>query len=175
GGVTGAGGVSEVLRGAAAEELAGRVRAGLRSVLPEYMAPGEVVALSALPINRSGKIDYQALPEAKQGRGEGVDVLVEAGSEVERVLAEIWAEVLELERVSVKGNFFELGGQSLLAARVTTQVRARLNVELTVYDLFEQPTIADLARHIETILWTARDLQQAPHAVAGEALEEGDL
>jgi hypothetical protein len=160
--------------GPEAEGLAGRVRAGLRAGLPEYMAPAEVVVLAALPLTSSGKIDYQALPEAKQGRGEGGEVLVEAGSEVERVLAEIWGEVLELERVGVKDNFFELGGQSLLAARVTTQVRARLNVELTVHDLFEQPTIADLAKHIETILSAARDLQ-APHAVAGESHEEGSL
>jgi acyl carrier protein len=90
------------------------------------------------------------------------------------MLAEIWSQVLGIEEIGVKDNFFALGGQSILAAQVIGQVHAAINIELPAYDLFENPTIMDLARHIETLLWTAQDLQ-SPVTVMADGREEGNL
>ncbi|HXS21930.1 MAG TPA: phosphopantetheine-binding protein, partial [Steroidobacteraceae bacterium] len=69
----------------------------------------------------------------------------------EQVLAEVWAEVLHLERVGIHDNFFELGGHSLLATQVIARVADRTTIELPLHDLFEAPTIMELARRSEII------------------------
>ncbi len=82
--------------------------------------------------------------------------VVEPRTEVERVLVEIWKDVLGLSQVGIYGNFFELGGHSLLATRMMSLVREQLNVELPLRTLFEGATVADLARLIEAIDWTVQ-------------------
>jgi acyl carrier protein len=74
-------------------------------------------------------------------------------NETEQTLAAIWEEVLRLELVSVHANFFELGGHSLLAAQVNSRVADKLALELPVRAIFEHPTVADLAEHIEAVKW----------------------
>ena len=150
------------------------LKARLRARLPEYMVPSVVVQLAEMPVNRRGKIDRQALPEPDGARPELQTEFIAPRTPVEHMLAEIWSQVLGIEKIGVKDNFFALGGQSILAAQVIGQVHAAINIELPVYDLFENPTIMDLARHIETILWTAQDLQ-SPVTVMADGREEGNL
>ncbi|MFL6196328.1 MAG: amino acid adenylation domain-containing protein, partial [Thermoanaerobaculia bacterium] len=123
------------------------LRESLRRSLPEYMIPSAFVALEAFPLTPSGKVDRKALPAPEAGVvGEGY---VEPLGPVEELLAVIWAEVLRVERVGGRDNFFDLGGHSLLATQVVSRVRQALGVELPLQRLFENPTVAELARAVE--------------------------
>lgn len=158
------------------EEWPGEVelKARLRERLPEYMVPSVVMKLAEMPVNRRGKIDRQALPEPDGARPELEREFIAPRTPVEQMLADIWSQVLGIEKIGIKDNFFELGGQSILAGQVTGQIHAAINIEVPVYDLFENPTIMDMARHIETLLWTAQDLQ-SPVTVMADGREEGNL
>jgi methylmalonyl-CoA mutase cobalamin-binding subunit/acyl carrier protein len=146
------------------------IRIMLRQQLPEYMLPAALAQLDALPLNANGKIDRDALPEP-ESRGRDVEA---PATPTEREVARIWAEVLEVHGVGREEDFFELGGHSLLAAQVTTRVRAAFGIELAAQDLFEHPTVADFAEHIDTIRWTAQGLE-APAVAAAAGREEGEL
>jgi tyrocidine synthetase-3 len=110
------------------------------------MVPAVFVALAELPRTASGKVDRRVLPEPPEGR-RGPRELVAPRSDLERLLAEIWAEVLEIEAAAmgVHDNFFEIGGHSLKAMRVVSQIRRQLDLELPVRSLFTAPTVAELA------------------------------
>jgi amino acid adenylation domain-containing protein len=123
------------------------LRAHLRESLPEYMVPAAFVALERLPLTPTGKLDVRALPAPELGSAE--DEYVAPGTPVEEVLAGIWAEVLRLERVGVRENFFEAGGHSLLATRVVSRIREVFGVEMPLRALFEGPTVAELAGRVE--------------------------
>jgi amino acid adenylation domain-containing protein len=126
----------------------GTLRQHARARLPDYMVPSHFVVMPDLPLTANGKIDRDALP--------GVDLAIEGAaaafvnprSDVERLLAGVWRDVLQLERVSVEDNFFDVGGHSLLLIKVLERLRALLPVELSVLDLFRFPTIATLAGEI---------------------------
>ena len=139
-------------------ELAGY----LRTKLPEYMVPAAFVALDTLPLLPSGKLDRKALP-APSGREAAERTYLAPRSPAEQVLARIWSEVLRREQVGVDDNFFELGGHSLLATQVISRVRQELGVELPLRRIFEAPTVAGLARQIETSRRaSAPAIQRAP-------------
>ena len=121
----------------------------LQQRLPPFMVPSFLVLLEALPLMPNGKIDRRALPVPDDGRPELADACVSPRSEMERQLAEIWQEVLELDRVGIHDNFFDLGGHSLLAVRMMVQARAAMAMDLPVVALFAAPTIAELADRIE--------------------------
>ncbi|HEU4559497.1 MAG TPA: amino acid adenylation domain-containing protein [Longimicrobium sp.] len=123
------------------------LRAHLAERLPEYMIPAAFVHLDAFPVNPNGKLDRKALPAPDFAPDE--ETYVAPRTPVEEVLAEIWAEVLGLERVGVHDEFFGLGGHSLLATRVVSQVREGFGVELPLRALFEEPTVAEMAARVE--------------------------
>ncbi|RKH32449.1 non-ribosomal peptide synthetase, partial [Corallococcus sicarius] len=119
------------------------LKAQLRQGLPEYMVPGTVVVLDALPLNANGKVDRKALPEPEVPQSGSTYLAPRTTTEAR--LAAIWAEVLRLPQVGVRDSFFELGGHSLLATQVVSRVRAELSVELPLRALFESPTVEGLA------------------------------
>jgi len=122
-----------------------QMREFLRERLPEHMLPSVFVPLNAFPLTPSGKIDRRALPapEQKTDSNEG---WVAPRTDLEEVLAGIFSEVLQVERVGIFDDFFELGGHSLLATRISSRVRESLHMELPVRRIFEEPTIGGLAR-----------------------------
>ncbi|HEV2845916.1 MAG TPA: amino acid adenylation domain-containing protein, partial [Thermoanaerobaculia bacterium] len=116
---------------------------------PDYMVPSAFVGIPALPLTTSGKVDRRVLagmaPETQAG-----EVFVAPSTPVERVLAEVWAGVLGLDRVGAGDGFFDLGGHSLLAVQVISRIREALGVDLPLRSLFESPTLRDLARVVES-------------------------
>ena len=110
-------------------------------MLPEYMVPAAVVVLEELPLSASGKVDRRRLP-APEGRPQ-VGGYVEARTQVEQALAQIWREVLRLDRVGVEDNFFDLGGDSIQSIRIVARAHQE-GIGLTVRQMFEQQTIGEL-------------------------------
>ncbi len=120
------------------------LRAHLKAELPEHMVPAAFVVLDALPRTGSGKVDRRALP-APEAPGAPAESYVAPETEAERRLAGIWAEVLRVERVGIRDDFFVLGGHSLLATQVVARVRQAFGAELPLRAIFERPTVAELA------------------------------
>jgi amino acid adenylation domain-containing protein len=121
------------------------LREHLREVLPDYMVPAAFVVLPALPLTGSGKIDYRALPEPDWGAAPG-QVPVAPRTPTESRLAEIVSELLALPApIGVYDNFFALGGHSLTAARLMARIRAVYGIDLPIYTMFYDPTVAGLA------------------------------
>src|SRR5262249_5418355 len=149
---------NDPMRGKTARELVPQLRHHLRAKLPEYMVPAAFVVLDALPLSPNGKVDRKALPAPDHARPELEETYVAPRTPVELALADLWAEVLGLERVGAQDNFFELGGHSLLATQVISRVRKALQVELPLRALFEAPTVAQLAGRIEEIRQAALGL-----------------
>jgi acyl carrier protein len=129
----------------AGDAVADDLRRSLRDRLPDYMVPAAFVRLAALPLTASGKVDRKALP-APEPQG----APVAPRTPIEETLAEIWAELLGIERgrIGADAHFFELGGHSLLATQVTARLRSACGVEMPLRDLFEAPRLADLAARI---------------------------
>jgi len=120
-----------------------QLRAHLMKLLPEYMVPAAYVNLTEFPLTQNGKLDRNALPEA-DGASYATRGYEPPQGVIETRLADIWAELLQLERVGRHDNFFDLGGHSLLAVRVSSMLN-QANIEMTVVDLFQHPTIKQLS------------------------------
>ncbi|WP_293105514.1 FkbM family methyltransferase, partial [Moorena sp. SIO3I6] len=130
------------------KELIPQLREYLQSRLPEYMVPSGLMVLSQLPLTPNGKVDRKALPAPDFVSSLSTEY-VAPQTETQKVLADIWAEVLGIEKVGIHDKFFELGGHSLLAIQVISRVRAAFSIELKLQDLFESPTVAGVAQAIE--------------------------
>jgi len=114
--------------------------------LPGYMIPSYFVSLEKIPLTANGKVDWQALPEP--GTAAWGDEYTAPGNDVEEKLAEIWAEVLDIEKdkISIHTDFFEVGGHSMNAIRMLSAIHKMLEVKLTLQDIFKNPTIKGLAK-----------------------------
>ncbi|MGE5323516.1 MAG: amino acid adenylation domain-containing protein [Actinomycetota bacterium] len=123
------------------------IRLSMRSKLPEYMIPAQFVFLDTLPLTANAKIDRDALPEPLHELGSN---LTEQRTPLEQRLAELWCEILNLPRVWMEQNFFEIGGHSLLATQLISRISDAFNVDLPLRAVFEFPTIAAFAKQIET-------------------------
>ncbi|MQY25999.1 non-ribosomal peptide synthase/polyketide synthase [Nocardia aurantia] len=137
--------IGYVIAGPAGVDAA-RVRGFAAERLPDYMVPAAVLAIDSIPLTANGKIDHAALPIPEIGSAAPYRA---PGTRRERALAELFAEVLGLERVGVDDGFFALGGHSLLATRLASRIRAVLGVELPIRTVFEAPTVAQLAHRLE--------------------------
>ncbi|MFQ6392605.1 amino acid adenylation domain-containing protein [Nocardia sp. KC 131] len=118
--------------------------ATLRRALPGYMVPSALMALDELPLSPNGKIDRKALPAPTHSVRPAGGIIAEPRTEVERALVGIFTEVLGTDGIGVEDSFFDLGGNSLIAARAVARVNATLGTGLTIRDLFEASTIAAL-------------------------------
>jgi len=127
------------------------LRSHLKQRLPEYMVPSAFVVLSKLPLSPNGKVDRRSLPAPEAFRPESQESFVPPQTPVEKVVADIWADVLLLEQVGIHDNFFELGGHSLLATRVGTRLHDIFFVDVPLRLFFEAPTVAQLSASIEAI------------------------
>jgi acyl carrier protein len=139
----------------------------VRQKLPEPMVPAAIVELQELPLTASGKIDRKRLPKAESIKsGAVVESDKAPRTEIERFIAEIWQEHLQVANIGVEDNFFDLGGHSLLILSIHERLAARFNDRITVIDLFSYPSIATLAQFLE------RPQDDAPLELA--ALERAD-
>ncbi|WP_371865564.1 non-ribosomal peptide synthase/polyketide synthase [Dictyobacter alpinus] len=128
------------------------IHAHLRSRLPDYMTPAFIVSLPHFPLLPNGKIDRKALPNPHQVYTQADEAEPQTCTWIEELLLPIWCKVLDLESAGIHENFFEQGGHSLLSTQLMAQMQAVFQVEIPQYSLFESPTIAGLARHIEDAL-----------------------
>ena len=124
---------------------AGELRRFLHERLPEYMVPAFFVPLAALPLTGTGKVDRNALPSPEDARPDLEGAFIAPRSRSEDALAAIWAEVLGVEHVGVHDNFFDLGGDSILSLQIVAKA-SRAGLRLSPKQIFEAPTIAELAR-----------------------------
>ena len=121
------------------------LRSFLKDRLPEYMVPALVIMLDEMPLAPSGKINRRGLPEPDQSARAVKQEFVAPRTAVEGVVAKVWSEILEVQRIGVADNFFDLGGHSLLATRVISRLKSSFKVNLPLRSLFESPTVAELA------------------------------
>jgi amino acid adenylation domain-containing protein len=124
------------------------LRMFLKERFPDYMIPSAFVLLGALPHTPNGKVDRPALPALERTRPELNTAYVAPRTPVQAELAEIWNDVLSLERVGIEDNFFDLGGHSLAATRLISQVIKKFQLEIPIKALFDAPTVADMAEII---------------------------
>jgi non-ribosomal peptide synthetase component F/acyl carrier protein len=138
------------------EYLAGRV--------PRYMVPAVVAVLERLPLTANGKVNRAALPEVTAERPDGAGE--RPVGEIEEVIARLWEQVLGVEGVGRRENFFEVGGHSLRATQLMSRVRETFGVQVPLVVLFELPTVADLAAAVEDALRAGSSLTAPPVVAA---------
>jgi amino acid adenylation domain-containing protein len=152
-------------------EVVAEVRSWLREQLPGYMQPSAWVVLDRLPVTPTGKIDRPALPAPERHAFAGAGTRVEPRTDIERLLANIWQEVLKIDPLGIHDNFFDLGGHSLLATQVISRVRNALQLDVPLRKLFEAPTIAAFAAAVEEAL--LEEVETLTENEASQRLAEG--
>nr|QEO74352.1 condensation domain-containing protein [uncultured bacterium] len=148
------------------------LRAFLESRLPGYMIPAQFVKMERLPLSLNGKVDRKQLPAPEETRPELRVPFVAPRTPTEEKVAEVWMEVLGLERVGVNDNFFQLGGHSLLATQILSRVRAALGADVSLRALLESPTVEGLSRLVTSALDSGDAHEAAP---VTRVKREGDL
>jgi natural product biosynthesis luciferase-like monooxygenase protein len=131
----------------------GRVlRDHLKSYLPNYMIPTAYVLLNAFPLTTNGKLDRKKLPPPNDSSLRQATTVLNPRNELEEAVAKAWESVLVCDQIGVRDNFFEIGGNSLLAMQVISHLRKTFPVDFTVRDFFESPTIEAIAETIDEML-----------------------
>ncbi len=128
----------------------GDLRSYLSASLPDYMVPARFMKLDAMPLNTSGKVDRLALPEPDAFRPDMAAEYVEPRNEIEKVLSEVWRDVLRVDKVGVFDNFFDLGGDSIISLQVVSRLK-KFGYEIKPRHMFEYQTIAAIAPVVELI------------------------
>jgi hypothetical protein len=139
------------------------LRAHLRRTLPDYMVPDAYVNLDALPLSPNGKVDRAALPAVSDSRPTLDTAFIAPRTVLEHAIADIWLGVLQLDTVGVRDDFFDVGGQSLLATQVASLLRETFRVDMPLRSVFEAPTVADQA---ELIALAGQDVEVDVDAIA---------
>ena len=155
-------------------QLSVNLRQWLTDRLPGFMVPTKLMALSVMPLTQNSKIDRRALPQPDTTRLELGTTYVAPTTKIEEQIAQVWAQVLNLDRVGIYDNFFELGGYSLLGIQVVSRLRQVLDVEILMPNLFQLPTVAALAERVETLRWAKQGIASASLDLADDD-EEGEL
>ncbi len=137
-----------------------QLREFLGSKLPDYMLPAAFIQVEHIPLTPNGKVDRKALKAIGKALGSGVE-FVAPQDELEKKLAEIWCDILEIEQVGVQDNFFEIGGNSLLIVSAGNRLKELTETDIPVVNLFRFPTIASLADYIKNggdgSLWSGEE------------------
>jgi amino acid adenylation domain-containing protein len=160
------------LYGKLVQKLVPQVREFVQQKLPNYMVPQAFVLLNTLPLTPNGKVDRLALPTPDTATRNLATGFLAPRTAIETQMSQIWSEVLGVERIGIKDNFFELGGHSLLATQVISRSRDLFSVELSLQNLLEYPTIANLAEIIEVLSVAPRETSMTETL---EDYEEGEL
>ena len=134
------------------------LRALVAEHLPAYMIPSAWVVIDQLPLTPNGKVDVRALPAPQFDRSAAADEFVAPSTDTERALTSIWSDVLGVEEVGINDNFFAIGGHSLLAVRLFSEIESKLGTRIPLAALFQTATVAGLAELIEA--------QSAPQATS---------
>jgi len=136
--------------------------------LPAYMIPAQFIYLKKFPLGSSGKVDRKRLPKVDvKARISAKAEYVAPRNEIEELLVEIWSEILQIERIGVFDNFFEMGGHSLTAIRLVSRVIEAFELTLPINLVFEKPTIAAYSEHIEaTILQLMEEMDLEENEMA---------
>jgi natural product biosynthesis luciferase-like monooxygenase protein len=140
--------VGYVVPAGAAPVAVTSLRAELKAKLPEFMVPSHIVVLDAFPLTPNAKVDRKALPAPDRAGGAVQLEVVAPGNDLEATIAGIWQQALNVPRIGVNANFFDLGGHSLLMVQVQQTLRRELGRRLAITDLFRFPTIRSLASHL---------------------------
>nr|WP_272819430.1 non-ribosomal peptide synthetase [Scytonema hofmannii] len=146
------------LHGKLVQKLVPQVREFIQQKLPNYMVPQAFVLLNALPLTPNGKVDRRSLPTPDTASRNLSTGFVSPRTPIEAQLTQIWSEVLGLEPIGVKDNFFEIGGHSLLATQVISRINSAFALDLSVQKMFEFPTIAGIAAYMEVMDWATTDV-----------------
>jgi len=141
--------VAHIVAAAGRQPEANELRDFLKTKLPGYMIPAGFIFLERIPVTAHGKVDRRALVATSQVLRVAASEFVAPRNTVEQILADIWARLLGIDKVSVFDNFFDLGGHSLLAGQVLARVTNALGVSLPIKALFEAPTVEALARQVD--------------------------
>ncbi|MGC1650186.1 MAG: phosphopantetheine-binding protein, partial [Candidatus Sulfotelmatobacter sp.] len=141
--------------------LVNQLRPFLQEKIPEYMVPAAFVLMDKFPLTPSGKIDRRsALFEGPVVRAAAA-IHVAPRGEMERAIAGVWREALQVEKIGIHDNFFDLGGHSLLMVQVQNKLGHRLGKEVSIVDLFRYPTINTLAHYLSQEEEDGQQLHQA--------------
>jgi amino acid adenylation domain-containing protein len=149
---------------------AGALKDHARRTLPDYMIPSSISFIAAMPLTPNGKTDRKALPNPAPERALEPATSSSAGTDLERVIAELWEDALGLDTVELKVNLFDLGANSLSVAEVATTLRQKLKREIPLTDFFSHPTISALAAHL-----SGRNGESANHPDRGAARRQALL
>jgi acyl carrier protein len=142
---------------------ANSLRQYLSTKVPEYMVPSAIFTIEKLPLTTNGKIDRQALIEFTKNQGHKNDkVKQEPKTEIEKTLAQIWGEALQIQTVGINEDFFEVGGDSLLMARIILKIRKTFDVNISIRQMLMNPTIKDFSSFLEGSFKISSALRETP-------------
>ncbi len=152
------------------------LRSFLQAKIPDYMIPSAFLLLQTLPLTANGKIDRKALPAPEKINTDIEQSFVPPRNSLEEQIAQIWTELLGLEKVGIHNNFFTLGGHSLLVTQLISRIVDELGVELLIQDVFTNPTIAGLSEFVTQKLTEQVDEEMLTRSLAElEDLSDEDI
>jgi len=141
------------------------IREYLKKNLPDYMVPSIFEVLETLPLTANGKIDLKSLPVPGTGALGAERKITTPRNDTEAALIAIWKTILDVQEIDVFDNFFDIGGHSLLIARLTPRIKERLRVDISFRQFFETPTVAELAKVAEAMIYLSEGHSSAPKRV----------
>ncbi len=152
------------------------IKAYVRAKLPAYMVPSRFMFISEIPVLESGKLDKNSLPSMEDVRPDIDAAYAEPRNRMEETIAQIWCEILKIDRVGIYDNFFDLGGQSLMATQIVSRIRSTLGMEIPLHVLFEAAsTVEQTAAAIERYQleqYEPKELEQLLSELEGLSEEE---
>jgi len=129
-----------------------KLRSFLKLQFPDYMIPVQFIPIDRVPLTINGKVDRSELPEPDAIRPVQETPYVAAQTEFEEIVQSIWSEVMQIDKIGIYDNFIEIGGDSLTGIRIISRLKEDFELDLPVNLIFQKPTIAQVAKHIEEVI-----------------------